>query len=1299
MQRKRQTPAKQNTQNQKQEKNIREIPYNYTSLSDDEIILRLLGERAKEIFSLLRTSRITGISARMFFEILGDIWVVMRNPYLQDDLLDNPKRRKKLISALEHRLQQIYGRANKNGLAIELHNITSLAVEEFQDFLSSTKEKRQKVFHRLSQITRKDNIDFGGQARVAHVTDATDWRVEYPFVVLTPETEKEITQLTRSCIDLGLSIIPVGAGTGYTGGSIPLEKNCAVINTEKLDFIYPVKMLTPPELDIEVASIEVGAGVVTKRVAEAAQAKGFVFAVDPTSQTASTIGGNISMNAGGKKAVLWGTTIDNLLSWKMIMPNGLEVLVERLNHNLGKIHDQKIVRFRVSTFVENKKELLGEPKIIEVEGARFRKKGLGKDVTDKFLFGLPGIQKEGCDGVITSAVFLLHKMPKFSRTFCLEFFGNDVHRSVSAIVEIVDYIKNKKNILLAGLEHLDERYIKAVKYNTKASRLDTPKMVLLGDVVGENEKDVAAAASYVVRLTNKKDAEGFIAVSPEAQKNFWADRSRTAAIAAHTNAFKINEDVVIPLERLAEYNEGIERINIIESTRHKIEMALALKKYLQSPMPELHKLRSYQESEEREVYIKEKIKAAVKKIDESSAAWNLFLSSLDEPIVKIKKYLPPDVYKKLNSKEKLIAALLRRDIRISFRQDIRRPLQEIFSGSELEAVRKKMDAIHGSLRTGRLFVALHMHAGDGNVHTNIPVHSDDHAMMKKAEKIVDQVMQLAHSLDGVISGEHGIGLTKIQYLEKEKIQNFLAYKKQVDPNDIFNPKKLHPKSDLSLAYTPSLSLVEQEALIMEQSELSKLNKEIASCLRCGKCKPVCSTHVPRANLLYSPRNKILATGLIIEAFLYEEQTRRGVSLQHFAAMNNIADHCTVCHKCFNPCPVNIDFGDVTILTRNILNNQNKKNKSITSKLAGEFLTIESPAKINFVRQVIMKNAFTAQNIGHGFVKNSAYFRRQKNPPETTSPMTFKRQMMHSLKKPLPKLKGQALRAALDIEGAGYISVIRDPNKVDENSEAVFFFPGCGAERLYSYVGMAAIAMLYEMGVQTILPPDYVCCGYPQISSGDSQLGLKITTDNRVLFHRVANTLNYLDIKTVLVICGTCMNQLLTYEFENIFKGSRLIDIHEFLMEKNIHLNVNSKNADMKYLYHDPCHTPIKTQNPQKVVSEIMGQNIAVSDRCCGEAGTLAVSRPDISTQVRYRKEEELHKNLKELTGKEKIRNNEARLLTTCPACVQGLSRYRDVTGLKTRYVVEEIVESHYGKNWEKDFIKKIKNGGIEKVLL
>ena len=84
---------------------LREIPYNYTSFSDREIVIRLLGDDAWRVLDELRAQRRTGRSARMLYEVLGDIWVVRRNPYLQDDLLDSPKRHDALVEAMRHRLR------------------------------------------------------------------------------------------------------------------------------------------------------------------------------------------------------------------------------------------------------------------------------------------------------------------------------------------------------------------------------------------------------------------------------------------------------------------------------------------------------------------------------------------------------------------------------------------------------------------------------------------------------------------------------------------------------------------------------------------------------------------------------------------------------------------------------------------------------------------------------------------------------------------------------------------------------------------------------------------------------------------------------------------------------------------------------------------------------------------------------------------------------------------------------------------------------------------------------------------
>ncbi len=401
------------------------------------------------------------------------------------------------------------------------------AIESFKQEFADAYDLRKRAQRVLGRVTEKDNIKFDGLSRVSHVTDATDWRVEYPFVVLTPDSEEEIAGLVEGCFELGLTIIPRGGGTGYTGGAVPLTPFSAVINTEKLEQLGPVEQTDLPGVDHKVATIFSGAGVVTRRVADAADKAGLVFAVDPTSIDASCIGGNVAMNAGGKKAVLWGTALDNLAWWRMVDPEGNWLEITRLDHNLGKIHDVPVATFELKWSDGNRApgERVLRTETLAIEGRKFRKEGLGKDVTDKFLAGLPGVQKEGCDGIITSARWILHRMPKHVRTVCLEFFGQP-RDAIPSIVEIKDYLdgesKREGGAILAGLEHLDERYLRAVGYATKSRRNAFPKMVLIGDIVGDDEDAVARATSEVIRMANGKSGEGFVAVSPEARKKFWA---------------------------------------------------------------------------------------------------------------------------------------------------------------------------------------------------------------------------------------------------------------------------------------------------------------------------------------------------------------------------------------------------------------------------------------------------------------------------------------------------------------------------------------------------------------------------------------------------------------------------------------------------------------------------------------------------------------------------------------------------------------------------------------------------------
>jgi Fe-S oxidoreductase len=135
----------------------------------------------------------------------------------------------------------------------------------------------------------------------------------------------------------------------------------------------------------------------------------------------------------------------------------------------------------------------------------------------------------------------------------------------------------------------------------------------------------------------------------------------------------------------------------------------------------------------------------------------------------------------------------------------------------------------------------------------------------------------------------------------------------------------------------------------------------------------------------------------------------------------------------------------------------------------------------------------------------------------------------------------------------------------------------------------------------------------------------------------------------------------------------------------------------RYLYHDPCHSPMKVHAPLAVTQTLMGQNVPLSDRCCGDSGSFAYARPDIATQVKFRKQEEIEK------GAAKLRadgfQGDVKILTSCPACLQGLSRYNDDANTEADYIVVEMARHLLGRDWMQQYVSRANQGGIERVLL
>ncbi len=1266
--------------------NIREIPYNYTSYSDREIVIRFLGEESWDDLNVLRAQRRTGRSARMLFEILGDLWMVERNIYLKNTLLHHPKRRKAMQQRHAARLQRIIDNAGDNARARKVAARVERALEDFHHWFSREPERRKQAKRAFSAHTHRNNIHFDAYTLAHHATDATDWRSHIPFCVLTPDHAEEIPGLIRAARELQLIVIPRGGGTGLCGGSVPLSDRAVMINLEKLDWIDPVQMRDVRDMEGQATRMEptirAGAGAVTGRVMEASRPH--VFATDPTSLWACTIGGNVASNAGGKHAVIWGTCLDNLLAWRMVDADGNWIEVQRLDHNMGRIHTLPEALFRIRRRDSRNGEILHE-EVLRIPGSAFRSKGLGKDVTRKAMHGLPGIQKEGCDGIVVEATFVLHRAFRHTRTVCCEFFGLDLAPATAALVAIKEQVDALPEAHIEGFEHFDEKYVKAIGYISKSTRRERPRMVLLIDISGDDEQAVAQAAALVCRLTSQGNGEGFVAVREQDRQAFWADRTRMAAIARHTKAFKLNEDVVIPLPRLHEYTEFIERLNIEASLDNKIAIIEAIEAFFEEVRGKLASGDEHLRASigvEDDAYLLGKLDECDLLLSSVRMGWMSLRKGLDLPAERLGLLLHEVDY---DNDETLFRVIQRGALRISYRKEVEQALLERLHGYDFLC--QRIREIHRQVLSSRIVIATHMHAGDGNVHTNIPVNSNDYAMMKRAHHTVELIMRKAVELGGVISGEHGIGITKLPYMGRKELQEIAEYLQKADPGQLFNRGKLMPETSLELTYTPSFNLLEHESVILEAAEITELSDVISPCLRCGKCKPVCNTHFPRGNMLYSPRNKIQASGAMIEAFLYESQTGEGISFDQFSGMEEIADHCTICHKCEKPCPVDIDFGMVSERMRALLKRHGQRRGNLGTRLSLGFLALRHPDAVRSMRKALIDFGYAAHRLLHRGAKKLGLLQYEKT--ERRNLQGVPAQVISFVERPLRQPPRQTARAMLGIESRdrNMIPVLRKPEI--QNSRAVFYFPGCGSERLYAQIALATELMLYDLGLHVVLPPAYICCGYPATANGDVEKGKRMVYDNRVMLHRLKNALSYLDFEAVVVSCGTCFDQLEEYHLREVFPDAPLIDIHEYLIEQGIHLEPQD---GLRYAYHEPCHTPLKHHGSAMAIKQLLGATALPSEHCCGEAGTMAVSTPDIAARIRMRKEEELQRNMQALGGTGKI-------LTSCPSCLQGLGRLEQESGLQADYMVVELACRIHGEDWERLAIERIRAQGIERVLM
>ncbi len=309
----------------------------------------------------------------------------------------------------------------------------------------------------------------------------------------------------------------------------------------------------------------------------------------------------------------------------------------------------------------------------------------------------------------------------------------------------------------------------------------------------------------------------------EARHQFWQERSKTSAISKHTNAFKLNEDVVIPLDKIGEYTDACERFNIRCSIQNKTDMIDAVEAYLRGPIS-LGKLAgvSSQGLSKEELAERKNPCGNCSFWIKLNPSGSMFLIIWMKTQLKRSPHLKVSAESSMNQLNLRISTLRfwvfvqNHLLRISWKKKLLRRCTTFCRRQLREAVREQIKKIHDKVLRGRVFIALHMHAGDGNVHTNIPVNSDDIDMLRIANEAVVYVMGVAKKLGGAISGEHGIGMTKVEFVEPGQFDQFYEYLDRVDPQGHFNKGKLRPEANLSLAYTPSFNLLGHESIIMQK---------------------------------------------------------------------------------------------------------------------------------------------------------------------------------------------------------------------------------------------------------------------------------------------------------------------------------------------------------------------------------------------------------------------------------------------------------------------------------------------------
>jgi Fe-S oxidoreductase len=413
-------------------------------------------------------------------------------------------------------------------------------------------------------------------------------------------------------------------------------------------------------------------------------------------------------------------------------------------------------------------------------------------------------------------------------------------------------------------------------------------------------------------------------------------------------------------------------------------------------------------------------------------------------------------------------------------------------------------------------------------------------------------------------------------------------------------------------------------------------------------------------MFFHPRNKNLAIGALIEALLYDAQRERSTRFELLRWLEEVADHCTICHKCLKPCPVDIDTGEVSVLERGILGALGHQRTTGATSATLRYLDSRSPALNAAFRATVVRLGGAVQRAGCALASPFQ--------PGDRSPATYALQLLRS---PVPPVPAETLHDLLPACEPDQVLLLEPEG---EALRTVFYFPGCGSERLQSHISMAALHVLLSTGTRVVLPPPFLCCGFPHHANAKEHQHSRMVLRDTILFSQIREMFSYLAFDACVITCGTCREGLEQMGAATLF-GGRLVDVSGFAAEGGLKVEGSGD-----YLYHAPCHDSLDGKATDLIARLGGFTTVRPVAHCCSEAGTLALSRPDITDAMLHRKRQALAEAMQGRTS--------ATILTNCPSCVQGLGRNRPL-GVASQHLVVALAERLSGAGWQERFRRQV----------